>query len=334
MKAVIITGHPAWREGLNPQTRSLWEQYLANMPQITEYELYNVYDKSPAELEAYIQDADILVGWFIGGEATSEAFFDRHPKLRYVSTLSMGYGQFDKEMLKKRGITLTNTLYGANTIAQYTMALLLDVCHDVKTNSEYIMNTDWDNDHTERADWKTTRQIELYGKTMGIIGIGNVGCWVAKMASAFGMKVIGTSRTHKEGPEYDIIEQVSQDELLARSDVISLNCSANPSTYHIINKESISKMKDGVILVNSSRGDLICEPDLEEALRSGKVAAAALDASDFDRTRKHTPLMDCPNVRVTGHIAWYPMEARLRDITVAASNLKAYLDGHPTSVIN
>lgn len=334
MKAVIITGHPGWKDGLNPQTQAIWESYLKEMPQITSYALYNVYGHSPAELESYIGDADYLVGWFIGPETVNEAFFERHPNLKYISTLSMGYGGFDRELVKKRGVTITNTLYGANTIAQYTFALLLDICHDIKTNSDYIKNTDWASSGTGRADMFVTPQYELYEKTLGIIGIGNVGLWVAKMAAAFGMKVIGSSRTRKTGPGYELIEQVSQDELLARSDVISLNCSLNASTRGIINKESISKMKDGVILLNSSRGDLIVEKDLAEALNSGKVAAAGLDATDFDRLHAHTPLMDCPNTRITGHIAWYPMEARLRDVRIAAQNLKNYLEGHPTSVVS
>lgn len=331
MKACIITGHPGWKDGLNEQTRAMWDAHLKEMPQIDSYKLYNVYGKTPAELEEFIGDAEIVVGYFIGPNL-NESFFKKHPKIKYISTLSMGYGDFDRELIQEKGVTLSCTLYGAQTIAQFSMALLLDICHNIHANSELIKN----NDIPDRADIseRTTRQIELYGKTMGIIGIGNVGLWVAKMASGFGMKIIGTSRSPKSGPGYELIEQVSLDELYARSDVISLNCSENPSTRGIICKESIEKMKDGVILINDARGGLIVEEDLIAALNSGKVYAAGLDATSFDITHKKIPLMDCDNARVTAHIAWFPMEARLRDIDVAAMNLKNYLNGTPTGLVH
>lgn len=333
MKACIITGHPAWKDGLNETTRALWEQYLAQMPRITDYRLYNVYGLRPDDMDALIEDADVCVGYFIGPSLTCD-FYDRHPNLKYISTLAMGYGGFDKNLARERGVTLTNTVYGAQTIAQFSMALLLDICHDIHYNSALIRETDWSKVQNP-ADIleKTSRQIELYGKTMGIIGIGNVGLWLAKMASGFGMKVIGCSRTPKSGPGYELIEQVPREELFARADVISLNCSETPSSVGMINKDTISKMKDGVILINDARESLIVEEDLAEALVSGKVYAAGLDATSFDRLKRHIPLMDCPNARITSHIAWFPMEARLRDIQVAAANLKNFLDGAPTSVI-
>lgn len=168
---------------------------------------------------------------------------------------------------------------------------------------------------------------------MGIIGLGHVGLWVAKMAQSFGMKVIASSRRKKEGPEYEFIEQVSSDEVISRSDVISLNCSANASTEHIINAESIKKMKDGAILINPSRGSLIDEEALADALKSGKLYAAGLDATSADNTHKHIPLMDCPNAIITPHIAWAPFEAQLRVVDTAMENLKAWLDGCPKSVV-
>ena len=333
MKAVIITGHPAWEDGLNPQTEALWKKHLSEMPSETSYELHNVYGHTPAELETLIGDADILVGWFIGPETVTDAFFQKHPNLKYISTLSMGYGDFDRSIPRRYGVTMTNTLYGANTIAQFTMALLLDLCHNITLNSDYIKHAPWPllGRSQSRA---VSNQTELYGKTMGIIGIGNVGVWLAGMAASFGMHVLGTSRHKKSGPRYSLIEQVPLEELLARSDVISLNCSLNASTRHIINRDSLAAMKDGVMLLNTSRGELIDEEALAEALRSGKVAAAGLDATDFDKDHVHTPLMDFTNVKITGHIAWFPMEARLRDISVAAENLKAYLEGTPRSVIS
>lgn len=177
------------------------------------------------------------------------------------------------------------------------------------------------------------KQIELYGKTLGIIGLGHVGLWVARMAQGFGMKVIASSHHIKTGPEYASIEQVSTEEIYARADVISLNCSANPSTVNIINKESIDKMKDGVIIINPSRGSLIDEDALCEALKSGKVYAAGLDATSADNSHSHIPLMDCPNAIITPHIAWSPSEAQLRVVDVAMANVKAWINGHTESSI-
>lgn len=333
MKACIFTGHPLWRDGLNETTQQLWDEAMADMPQISEYNVYNVYGLTPPTMNEMIGDADICVGYFIGPNLNRD-FLESHPKLKYISTLSMGYGQFDKELIKEKGVTLTNTLYGAQTIAQFSMALLLDICHNIGYNAELIKNTDWTKiDDPREVINKTSNQIELYDKTLGIIGIGNVGLWLAKMATGFGMHVIGYSRSKKSGPGYELIEQVSLDELYARSDVISLNCSENPSSTGMINKSSIAKMKDGVIIINDARGGLIVEDDLIDALNSGKVYAAGLDATSFDAQKKRIKLMDCDNARVTAHIAWYPMEARMRDIKIAAENLKNYLDGTPTSVI-
>lgn len=333
MKACIFTGHPSWKDGLNETTQKLWDDAISSMTEITDYSVHNVFGLNAETMDELLGDADICVGFFLGPNI-NEAFFKRHPNLKYISTLSMGYGQLDKKLIKQHGVTVTNTLYGAQTIAQFSMALLMDICHNISYNSSLIKNTDWDN-ITCPADIidKTSRQIELYDKTIGIIGIGHVGLWLAKMAHGFGMHVLGHSRTIKTGKEYDIIEQVSLDELYARSDIISLNCSENPSSIGMINKKSIAKMKDGVIIINDARGSLIVEEDLEKALYSGKVYAAGLDATSFDREKKHISLMDCPNARITSHIAWFPMEARIRDIQIAADNLKNYLSGNPTSVI-
>ncbi len=333
MKACIFTGHPAWKDGLNETTQQFWDEAIADMPEITDYSVYNVFGLNPASMEELIDDADICVGFFLGPNL-NEDFFKRHPNLKYISTLSMGYGQLDKETIKRHGVTVTNTLYGAQTIAQFSMALLMDICHNIGYNASLIKNTDWSK-VSSPADIieKTSRQIELFDKTIGIIGIGNVGLWLGKMAQGFGMHVLGHSRTKKTSPEYDFIEQVSLDELYKRSDVISLNCSENPSSIGMINKESISKMKDGVIIINDARGSLIVEEDLAEALKSGKVYAAGLDATSFDKEKKHIALMDCPNTRITSHIAWFPLESRMRDIQIAAENLKNYLAGTPTSVI-
>lgn len=332
MKALIYTGHPEWKDSLNPAIQARWEMHLKQLPQITSYRLYSVYHKSGREMEESIEDEEILIGFYIG-RYLNEDFFTRHPQVRYIASLAMGYEAFDREAAARRGITLTNTVYGDMTIAQFTMALLLDICHNIRENSNFIKNAA-DEVLANGAFFNPlNRQIELFGKTIGIIGLGHVGLRVARMAQGFGMKAIASSRSKKSGPDYESIEQVSMEELLARSDVISLNCSANASTEHIINAQSIAKMKDGAILLNPSRGSLVDEEALAQALKSGKLYAAGLDASSADNTRSHIPLMDCPNAIITPHIAWCPDEAQLRVVDVAMDNLKAYLEGRPKSVI-
>ena len=175
--------------------------------------------------------------------------------------------------------------------------------------------------------------IELSTKNMGIIGLGHVGFSLAGMAKAFGMNVYANSRSIKSGPEYDGISQVSLDELLKVSDVIAITCSGNASTMNLINKDTISKMKDGVIIINTSRGGIIVEEDLISALNTGKVRAAGLDATMADATLTHTPIMDCKNAIITPHIAYLTDVAVTKTIDVACENLKNYLAGKPTSVI-
>lgn len=332
MKALIYTGHPAWKESLNPIIKSRWEQHINEIPEIESFRLYSVYHQSQKDIESQLKDEEILIGFNIDNYL-DESFFERHPNLKYISTLAMGYGNFDRDAAKKHNVTLTNTVYGAQTIAQFTMALLLDICHDIRGNSDFIKKAP-DNVLSGGTFFNPIdRQIELYGKTLGIIGLGHVGLWVARMAQGFGMKVIASSHHVKTGPEYASIEQVSTEEIYARADVISLNCSANPSTVNIINKESIGKMKDGVIIINPSRGSLIDEDALCEALKSGKVYAAGLDATSADNSHSHIPLMDYPNAIITPHIAWSPSEAQLRVVDVAMANVKAWINGHTESSI-
>ena len=174
----------------------------------------------------------------------------------------------------------------------------------------------------------------MYGLTCGIIGLGSIGYAFAKMAQGFGMKVISYSRHKKEGSQYDFIEQVSLDELLSRSDVISIHAPFSASSANMINKETIAKMKDGVILINTARGGLIVEEDLVEALKSGKIYGAGLDVIRDEPAKGDNPLFHCDNVSVTGHIAWLTKASRLRACDIAIENFKSYLEGKPTSVIN
>lgn len=234
-------------------------------------------------------------------------------------------------------MVITNTIYGAQTIAEYAWALLMEICHHVERHSANVKKIDWD--HATLKDYETfgevlTPQIELYGKTCGIFGLGAIGFAFAKMAQGFGMRVISYSRHKKTGPKYDFIEQVDFDTFLKESDVISIHAPLTPSTENTFDAEAFAKMKDGVILINTARGGLIVEEALADALHSGKVYGAGLDVLRDEPPKKDNPLFHLNNTSITAHIAWLTRASRLRAIDIAIENFKAYLNGTPTSVIN
>lgn len=332
MKALIYTGHPDWPDSLNSDVKHRWALRLSEIPAITSYRLYSLYGTTDEEMISNIEeDDDILIG-FYPGSYMNDTFFSSHPHIQYIGNLAMGYGPFDREAAKRHHVTLTTTVYGDKTISQFAFALLLDICHNIRGNCETMKKA---------SPEKLAKQyfnpiepmIELSTKNMGIIGLGHVGFSLAGMAKAFGMNVYANSRSIKSGPEYDGISQVSLDELLKVSDVIAITCSGNASTMNLINKDTISKMKDGVIIINTSRGGIIVEEDLISALNTGKVRAAGLDATMADATLTHTPIMDCKNAIITPHIAYLTDVAVTKTIDVACENLKNYLAGKPTSVI-
>ncbi len=286
-----------------------------------------------ADLDQAAADLDAVIGLWIVDDMINENLLTNHPKLKYLSTLSHGFGRIDGEACHRHGVTVTNTVYGDVTIAQYAIALLLDICHNIGVNDHYYKHEKWLPENSDKRMMARTPQIELYEKTFGIIGLGNIGFCAAQMAAGFGMKVISYSRHKKQGEKYDFIEQVSLDELLERSDVISIHCPLTEETRNLINAESISKMKDGVILINTARGDIIEESALVEALNSGKVYAAGLDVVVGEPLQAPCELMNCKNTVITEHIAWEPIEARIRSIRLGCQNFLNWKDGHPTSVV-
>lgn len=335
MKAVILQGPPAWTGPDDLEISNYMEACIKQIEVITSYTTCYRDTCTHEELDEMIGDAEILIGYQINATNLTEAFYQRHPNLIYIGTLAMGFGDFDRSLAKRHGVTITNTVYGSMTIAEYSMALLLEICHSVHINSHHICTSDWSDEELRSTYMQAqTQQMELYGKTMGIYGLGNIGYWVAKMANGFGMKVIASSKTKKENPEYNFIEQVSPDELLERSDVLSLHLPVTPKTHHIINDDTLAKMKTGAILLNTARGALVDEDALCRALQSGKLYAAGLDCLTEEPATKRSPLMDCKNAVITGHIAWYPKTSRLRAVEIAIENLNAFLSGKPKSVLN
>lgn len=331
MKVVVIQRRTPGSVPTYEQLMEMWEGEFRAMGLSDSVTFHRNFTSET--LDEIVGDADAVLGMWIQDGAISEEFLDRHPNLKYISTFAHGFGHFDREMTRRRGLTITNTVYGDVTIAQYAMALLLDICHDVSAHDRYYKFEGW-KEGAPPTYKALTRQIELYEKTFGVLGLGSIGLWAARMAAGFGMKVIATSRTRKVGAEYDFIEQVALDELLARSDVISVHVPMSPESAKMIGRDAMAKMKDGVILINTARGGLIDEEALTEALQSGKIYFAGLDVLTGEPLTERSPLMDVPNTRITPHIAWAPEEARYRAVRLAAENFRNWMDGHPSSVVN
>jgi glycerate dehydrogenase len=252
------------------------------------------------------------------------------PKLSYVGVLATGYNVVDTAAAKERGIVVTNIpTYGTDAVAQFTFALLLEVAHHVQHHSDSVMEGRWSS-HPDFCFWDYPL-MELLDKTMGIIGYGRIGQATARIARAFGMKVIAYDLYHDPSHQDTY---VTLDELLAQSDVISLHCPLFDETRGIINRESIERMKDGVIILNTSRGPLIVEEELAEALNSGKVAAAAVDVVSTEPIEADNPLLGAKNILITPHIAWAPKESRIRLMDIAVRNLASFLSGNAENVVN
>lgn len=335
MKIVIIREKIIQPDITAEELVSQWKK-LEAIPGAGDVQL-QIVDTYPSmeELDQLVEDADALFGVWITKGLMNETFFKKHPKLKYIATLGHGYESFDYAMTRRYGVTVTNTVYGAQTIAEHAFALLMHTCHHIEVQDRRVREIDWSDPGNAPEFCKAVvPQIELYGKTVGVVGLGAIGFAFAKMAAGFGMHVISYSRSVKCGEQYSFVEQVgSLEELLVRADVISLHLPENGNT-HVINENTIAKMKDGVILINTARGILIDEAALAEALKSGKVRAAALDVLTEEPPRHGTPLLTAPNCIITGHIAWLTRESRFRAIDMSIDNFKNYLDGKPSSVIN
>ncbi len=333
MKVVICQGEPGGDVVTRDNLIDCWKSELRTFEGVDE-----VVFKERFEIETVgeiVEDADAVIGAWIRDDFFNDDFFKKYPNLKYVATYAHGFGRVDRDAAKKHGVTFTNTIYGDVTIAQFTMALLLEICHNVRLQENYYVSSLRKNQSIGIGSMlkAQSRQIELYEKTMGIIGLGNIGLWVAKMAAGFGMKVIAYNRSRKEGPEYDFVEQVSLDELLERSDVISVHCPLTDATRNLINSTTIEQMKDGVIILNTARGAIINEEDLAEALKSGKIYAAGLDVLSNEPLSACNELMELENTVITPHIAWTPEEARYRTVRIAAENFRNWMRGEPTSLI-
>ena len=310
-KIVVLDGYT-----LNPGDLT-WEE-LGKLGEMT------IYDRtSPEDVVGRIGDADIVL---TNKTVLTEEKIKACPNIRYIGCLSTGYNVVDLKTTDALGIVVTNIpSYGTEAVAQHTMALLLEIASRVGMHADAVKEGQW----TACPDfcfWNAPL-FELLGKTMGIIGYGAIGQAVGKKAEAFGMEVLAYSPVMTKEQETEHCRMATVEEIYEKADVIALHCPLTADNAQMINKSSIEKMKDGVVILNTSRGGLIQEEDLRDALNSGKVAAAGLDVVSTEPVRHDNPLFDAKNVWITPHIAWAPREARHRLMGMAIDNVRAFLNG-------
>ncbi|THF78803.1 D-2-hydroxyacid dehydrogenase [Cohnella fermenti] len=325
MRIVVLDGY-----ALNPGDLS-WEE-LRKLGDVV------VHDRTPAELIAErSRGASVLLTNKTPLRADTIALL---PELTYIGVLATGYDIIDITAASERGITVTNVpSYGTESVAQFVMALLLELCHRIGDHSESARSGEWAAS-PDFCYWHSPL-AELAGKTMGIVGMGRIGESVARIAAAFGMRVIasgrpGTAGTNAGAPPAIAphVPRVPLDVLLREADAISLHCPLTPQTERLINRDTIALMKPGARLINTARGKLIAEADLAAALNEGRLAGAAVDVLSTEPPAADNPLLSARNCIVTPHIAWATAEARKRLMDIAVANLRGFAGGAPANVVS
>ena len=319
MKIVVLDG------GIENPGDLSWEG-LEALGELTVYEQTSMTDTG--EIIRRIGDADVVV---TNKTPITREILEACPSVKMISVLATGYNVIDCACAKEKGIPVANVpAYGTDVVGQFAIGLLLEICHHIGAHSEAVHQGRW-----EKSDWCfwDYPQIELAGKTMGIIGFGRIGQKTGIIAKALGMRILAHS-PHESETGKQIGEYVDLDTLFAESDVIALHCPLFPSTEGMINRDTIAKMKDGVIILNNSRGPLIVEQDLADALNSGKVYAAGLDVAGTEPIRGDNPLLKARNCVITPHISWAAKESRQRIMECTVKNVKAFLDGKPENIVN
>lgn len=318
MKIVVLDGYT-----LNPGDIS-WDA-------VKQFGEVTIYDRTPAEqIVERIGDADVVL--------TNKGVLNREvlqacKNLKFVGTLATGYNTIDIQAAKELGIVVSNVpAYGTNAVAQFTFALLLEICNQVAVHNASVRAGEW----TSNIDWCywKTPLMELADKTMGVIGFGRIGQKVAEIAVAFGMNVLAYDEYQNPALETEKIRYVSLDTLLSQADVITLHCPLFDSNVGMINKETIAKMKDGVIILNAARGPLVNEADLSDAIQSGKVYFAGMDVVSTEQIQPDNPMLKTEHAFITPHIAWAPTETRARMMKIVAGNIEAFVAGKPVNVVN
>lgn len=317
MRLVVLDGHT-----LNPGDLS-WDA----LPSGVECQ---VFDRTtPDQLYERSKDAEILL---TNKTPLTSRVLKSLPSLKYIGVLATGYNVVDIEQAERQNIVVTNVpSYGTNSVAQLVFALILELCNHVGQHSDAVRCGAW----SRSPDWCFWRTplIELHGKTLGIVGYGRIGRSVARLALAFGMDVVVTSSrppAQQTGGE----RWATVDELFGQSDIVSLHCPLNPSTKGMVHAGRLALMRREAFLINTSRGGLVVEEDLADALNAGRIAGAALDVLSTEPPPESNPLLRAKHCIVTPHIAWATREARRRLMSTALNNVAAWLSGRPENVVN
>lgn len=318
MKIVVLDGR-----GLNPGDLdySCFQQF----GDVT------IYDRTDSEAEAIARIADNEIV-MVNKVPITESLLQACPNIKLICVQATGYNIVNIDACARRGIPVTNVpSYGTAAVAQFTLALMLEMCHRIGLHNHSVHQGDWCK--SETFCYWLTPQMELAGKTLGLIGFGRIGQAVAKLAKAFGMEILAYNRSQSEEGRR-LAEYVDLDTLLAQSDFVSLHCPQTAETTHLINAETIAKMKDGAMLVNTARGGLVDEHALVDALNSGKLRYAAVDVVSQEPMQEDNPLLSTRKCIITPHIAWAPVESRQRLLDTVVENVRAFLDGKPQNVVN
>jgi glycerate dehydrogenase len=317
MKIVVLDGYC-----LNPGDLS-WDALRAFGEVV-------VYDRTPpAEAEARAQGAEIVL---TNKTPLPADVLARLTGLRYIGVLATGYNIVDVQAARAHGITVCNIpTYGTASVAQFVFALLLELCHRVGAHSDAVRAGEW-SANPDWCFWKSPL-VELAGKTMGIVGFGRIGRATGRIADALGMRVIANDAMQTNAPAWDGFRWVGVDELLRESDVVSLHVPLFAETKHMINAGTLTLMKRSAFLINTSRGPLVADQDLADALNAGTIAGAGLDVLSMEPPDTANPLLAARNCVVTPHIAWATREARSRLMDIAVANISDFLSGNPRNVI-
>lgn len=318
MKIVVLDGYT-----LNPGDIS-W----AALEKLGEVKLYD--RTSPDEILERSKDAGVLLS---NKTPVSADVIGQLPNLKYIGVLATGYNVIDVEAARQKSIIVTNVPgYGTTSVVQQTFALLLELTQRVQQHSDSVMHGDWANS----ADWCywNSPLVELAGKTIGIIGFGNIGQKVGDVATAFGMNIIGNSRTQTDQSSRKNFRWADIPELLEQSDVVSIHCPLFPETQGLINNENLRRMKRSAFLLNTSRGPIVVDQDLADALNKDVIAGAGIDVLSVEPPQADNPLFKAKNCMITPHIAWATKEARTRLMAMVVDNLAAFKSGNPINVVN
>ena len=284
-------------------------------------------ETAPEQVAERIKDADIII---LNKTIIGKAEIDAAPNLKMIALFATGYNNIDVKYARERGIDVCNAgTYSTGAVAQQVFAYILAHASRVTEYDADVKSGEWIRSRLFCFFSRPTYELE--GKTLGIFGFGTIGSRIADIALAFGMRVIATTRSKKE---YSGVEFVDFDRLLAESDYLSVNCPLNEQTKEIFNAEAFAKMKDGLYFINTARGGVIVEEALADALNSEKLAGAAIDVLTVEPMRADCPLLTAKNITVTPHVAWAPLQTRIRLLSIVASNVKAFIDGKPTNVVN